>query len=60
VKELEVCYTHAYEGTHQTLWKRGEQEEGEQKEEEGSMTEGDKLFKVHYMHVWNYHNEIPL
>jgi hypothetical protein len=35
-------------------------ERGEKKERRWEYNGGVELFKAHYMHVWHYHNEIPL
>jgi hypothetical protein len=40
--------------THQTLFERW----GKGERRNGNM-EGVNPFKVHCMHAWNYHNEIP-
>jgi hypothetical protein len=34
--------------------------EGEEGDDEWELMEGENLFKIHGMHIWNYHNEIPL
>jgi hypothetical protein len=56
VRRFQVCYIYEDSITKSTkycLTKRGG-------EGDGNTMEGEvDLFKVHCMHVWNYHNEIP-
>jgi hypothetical protein len=51
-KRIEVCYIYTHEhsiATNKHCLKKGD----------GNIMEGVTLLKVHCIHVWNYHNEIP-
>jgi hypothetical protein len=50
---MKVYYIYTYEDGAMKPTKHCE------KGEKGNIIEGVNFFKVHYVHVWNHHNEIP-